>query len=194
MKIILNKRQQIEEELALNRSKCEQQLLPAQQALLDSNSETDDYHARVRLDAVQTDITDSFRRLRGLVNEVKQIPNKTDPRVKAQIDFISEKVQRELQDYYRSLRDVDQRLRAQVRRRYEIVHPDATPEQIDSGMQSVIQGQEQIFQVLLASFSFSSGCRADTVFRSPAPVHDKPEMPKLLPQRDLLPSARLSRI
>jgi syntaxin 1B/2/3 len=87
------------------------------------------------------------------LKKIKQTPGSGEARVQTQIDVTSRNLRKEIEQYQKAQSDFQKRLQEQVRRRYEIANPDATPDQVDQGVQSVLLGQEQSFQVSrLATF------------------------------------------
>lgn len=144
---ILNKCKEINDGIQDLRSKRESQLAAAQNALLDSSTGRDDQTSRQTLDYMEDEINTGFRYLRDLLKNIKQTPGSGDPRVQTQIDVTSKNLRREIEQYQRSQSDFQKRLREQVRRRYEIANPEASPEELDQGVENVLMGQEQSFQV-----------------------------------------------
>lgn len=67
--------------------------------------------------------------------------------MQTQIDVTGRNLRKEIEQYQKAQSDFQKRLQEQVRRRYEIANPDATSDQVDQGVQSVLLGQEQSFQV-----------------------------------------------
>lgn len=144
---ILNKCKEINDGIHDLRSKRESQLAAAQNALLDSSTGRDDQTSRQTLDYIEDEINIGFRYLRDLLKKVKQTPGSGDQRVQTQIDVTSKNLRREIEQYQRAQSDFQKRLREQVRRRYEIANPEASPEELDQGVENVLMGQEQSFQV-----------------------------------------------
>ncbi|KAL2004141.1 hypothetical protein VTN02DRAFT_6238 [Thermoascus thermophilus] len=144
---ILNECRKINDGINEVRAKREGQLAIAQNALLDSSTEKEDQAMRQNLDYIEDEINNTFRYLRDLLKKVKQTPGSGDARVQGQIDVTSRNLRKEIEAYQKTQSDFQKRLRAQVRRRYEIANPDATPEEIDQGVENVLLGQEQSFQV-----------------------------------------------
>jgi syntaxin 1B/2/3 len=144
---ILNKCKEINDGIQDLRTKREGQLALAQNALLDSSTGKEDTVARQNLDYIEDEINNTFRYLRDLMKKIKQTPGSGDSRVQTQIDVTSRNLQKEIQEYQKAQSNFQKHLREQVRRRYEIANPNATPEQIDMGVQNVLAGQEQTFQV-----------------------------------------------
>lgn len=163
---ILNKCKEINDGIQDLRSKRESQLAAAQNALLDSSTVRDDQSSRQTLDYIEDEVNTGFRYLRDLLKNAKQTPGSGDPRVQTQIDVTSKNLRREIEQYQRAQLDFQKRLREQVRRRYEISNPEATPEELDQGVENVLAGQEQSFQVGLLPTGF--------VGRTDMPGHRKP--------------------
>lgn len=146
MATVLNRRRQIDQDLRQVALKQEQ-LQPAQQALLDSTTAAEDFQAGIRIDAIKEEISGCFERIREHVTGLKRDSDMNNPRIQQQIKFISENVQRQIQAYSATQQNFDSKLRSQVRRRYELVHQDATPEEITTGVENIINGGEQTFAV-----------------------------------------------
>ena len=192
---ILNKCKEINDGISDIRSKREGQLTAAQNALLDSSTEKEDQTARQTVDYIEDEVNNGFRYLRDLLKRIKQTPGSGDPRVQTQIDVTVRNLQREIQQYQRAQSDFQKRLREQVRRRYEIANPEATPEELDQGVDSVLMGQEQTFQVwLLLSFCLSSEFVFDWLCRLPGPAPVKPTMRNAPLWNARRPSGRLNGI
>jgi syntaxin 1B/2/3 len=115
--------------------------------LLDSSTGKEDQASRQTLDYIEDEINNGFRYLRDLLKKVKQTPGSGDTRVQTQIDVTSRNLRREIEQYQRAQSDFQKRLREQVRRRYEIANPEASPAEIEQGVDNVLMGQEQSFQV-----------------------------------------------
>lgn len=146
MAAILSKRRKIEQELAKIKQ-TQQQLQPAQQALLDSITPQDDYAARTEVESLEYEITESFRVARSLAAEAKQEADASNPRIREQLSHIGNIIRKQIEEYRRLQSDFSVKLEDQVRRRYLLVRPDATEEEVTDGMRSVILGNEQVFQV-----------------------------------------------
>lgn len=144
---ILNKCKEINDGIQDLRVKRESQLAAAQNALLDSSTGKEDQAARQSLDYIEDEINNGFRYLRDLLKKVKQTPGSGDSRVQTQIDVTSRNLRKEVELYQKNQSDFQKRLREQVRRRYEIANPNATPEELERGVENVLLGQEQAFQV-----------------------------------------------
>lgn len=84
---------------------------------------------------------------RNMLAELKREANPDDQRVQAQIQYISEKIRQDIEAYRMLQSEFDRQMRSQVRRRYQIAREDATPEELDQGVENVIMGQEQVFSV-----------------------------------------------
>ncbi|KAJ5110037.1 SNARE domain protein [Penicillium argentinense] len=143
---VFEKRRLINDELTIIKQN-QDYLRPAQQAVLDATTSTEDFIANQRMSTLDSDISESFKQIRGLIAELKAIPNSSDPRVQEQINIISQNVKVQMNEYRKEQLDFEKKLRSQVRRRYEISRPEATPEEIDAGVENVIAGGEQIFMV-----------------------------------------------
>ncbi|KAI7972663.1 hypothetical protein EIK77_009126 [Talaromyces pinophilus] len=128
---ILNKCTEINDGLRELRTKRETRLAQAQHELLDSSTGKEDQAARQNLDYVEDDINNTFRYLRDLLKKIKQTPGSGDSRVQTQIDVTSRNLRKEIEQYQKAQSEFQKRLQEQVRRRYEIANPDATPDQVD---------------------------------------------------------------
>lgn len=144
---ILNKCKEINEGINDMRAKRESQLAAAQNSLLDSSTGKEDQSTRQTLDYIEDEINNGFRYLRDSLKKVKQTPGSGDSRVQSQIDLTSRNLRREIEQYQKAQSEFQKRLREQVRRRYEIANPNATAEELDRGVENVLMGQEQSFQV-----------------------------------------------
>jgi len=144
---ILNKCKEMNDSIQDLKVKREGQLALAQNALLDSSTGKEDQSARQSLDYIEDDINNTFRYLRDQMKKIKQTPGSGDARVQTQIDVTSRKLRREIELYQKAQVEFQRKLKDQVRRRYEIANPNASPDQIDQGVQNVLLGQEQTFQV-----------------------------------------------
>lgn len=165
---ILNKCKEINNGIAELKAKRESQLAAAQNALLDSSTGKEDQATRQTLDYIEDEINRTFRYLRDLLQKVKQTPGSGDARVQTQIDVTSKNLQREIQQYQKAQSEFQKRLREQVRRRYEIANPEATPEQIDQGVENVLLGQEQSFQITGSRTRQANDARQAALERSAA--------------------------
>ncbi|GAB1195832.1 hypothetical protein APSETT444_005097 [Aspergillus pseudonomiae] len=141
---VLTKRQQITHELNQIQTLRHSNLHSAQQALLNSTTLSDDQSARQELDDVQSSINNALQQVRSLVDELRYLADPSDPRVRAQVDATKNQVQQAIQDYYRSQTEFDRALRDQVWRRYEIANPEASPEEVEHGVQQVLAGTEMV--------------------------------------------------
>jgi syntaxin 1B/2/3 len=144
---ILNKCKEINDGIQDLRVKREGQLALAQSALLGSSTGKEDQSARQTLDYIEDEINNTFRYLRDLMKKIKQTPGSGDSRVQTQIDVTSRNLRREIEFYQKSQSEFQRKLKEDVRRRYEMANPNATPDQIEQGVQNVLLGQEQTFQV-----------------------------------------------
>ncbi|BCS16840.1 hypothetical protein CBS115989_4201 [Aspergillus niger] len=165
---LLNKCREINDGIADLRAKREGQLAAAQNALLDSSTGKEDQVARQTLDYIEDEVNNGFRYLRDLLKKVKQTPGSGDSRVQTQIDVTSRNLRREIEQYQRCQSDFQKRLREQVRRRYEIANPEASPEEIEQGVDNVLLGQEQSFQVTGSRTRQANDARQAALERSAA--------------------------
>ncbi|KAE8141561.1 t-SNARE [Aspergillus pseudotamarii] len=165
---LLNKCREINDGIADIRAKREGQLAAAQNALLDSSTGKEDQVSRQALDYVEDEINNGFRYLRDLLKKIKQTPGSGDSRVQTQVDVTSRNLRREIEQYQRAQSDFQKRLREQVRRRYEIANPDATPEELEQGVDNVLMGQEQTFQLTGSRTRQANDARQAALERSAA--------------------------
>ncbi|KAJ5806761.1 hypothetical protein N7474_010353 [Penicillium riverlandense] len=165
---ILNKCKEINDGVAELSAKRQNQLGAAQNALLDSSTGKEDQAARQTLDYVEDEMNTALRYLRDQFKRVKETPGSGDPRVQGQVELVSRNLRREIEQYQRSQSDFQKRLREQVRRRYEIANPDATPEELQQGVENVLMGQEQSFAITGARSRQAQDAKAATLQRSAA--------------------------
>ncbi|OJJ51744.1 hypothetical protein ASPZODRAFT_55866 [Penicilliopsis zonata CBS 506.65] len=144
---ILNLCRRINEDLQGIRQKREGQLVALQNALLDSSTGKEDQEIRQNLDYMEQEIKNGFEALREKLKKAKQTPGSGDSRVQTQIDLASRNIQQEIEQYRKAQVDFKARLKDQVQRRYEIANPEASPEEVRQGVEMVLMGQEQSFQV-----------------------------------------------
>ncbi|QKX57607.1 uncharacterized protein TRUGW13939_04725 [Talaromyces rugulosus] len=168
---ILNKCRDINTEIAKLRQKRERQLHAAQQAVLDSTNSATDQQTRRKLDNVESEITAALRQTRDMVADLKhKLRSNPDgsAAVHTQVGLLGRNLQEEVKQMRKSQMVFDRTLREQVRRRYEIANPDATAEEIDSGVEGVISGQTQAFQIQGARRQEASDAQAAVANRSVA--------------------------
>lgn len=165
---ILNKCKEINDGVSELNTKRRGQLAAAQNALLDSATEKEDQTARQTVDYIEDEINNALRYLRDQMKRIKSTPGAGDNRVRNQVDHASRKLQNEVQEYQRHQVEFDKRLREQVRRRYAIANPDASAEDIEQGVELVVQGQEQTFQVTGARTRQANDARRAALERSAA--------------------------
>lgn len=146
MATVLSKRRKIDQELSQVKRKQEQ-LQPIQQALLDSTTSRDDHTSRAQVDSLESEITECFRRARSLATDAKRESNMSNPRVHEQLTYMSENIRRHIEEYRRVQRAFATQLETQVRRRYGLIHPKASEEDIENGVQNILYGDEQAFRV-----------------------------------------------
>lgn len=144
---ILNKCKEMNDAINELRTKREGQLVSAQNALLDSSTGKEDQEARQTVDYVEDEINTALRYLRDQFKRIKETPGSGDSRVAGQVENVNRNLRREIEQYQRTQSDFQKRLEEQVRRRYEIANPEATPEELEQGVQLVLAGQEQSFAV-----------------------------------------------
>ncbi|THD00113.1 hypothetical protein EYZ11_000438 [Aspergillus tanneri] len=165
---LLNKCREINDGVADLRAKREGQLVAAQNAMLDSSNVKEDQVSRQTLDYIEDELNNGFRYLRDLLKKIKQTPGSGDSRVQTQIDNTSRNIRREIEQYQKAQSDFRKRLTEQVRRRYEIANPEASPEDVDQGVQNVLLGQEQMFQVSGSRTGQANDARKAALERSAA--------------------------
>lgn len=154
---ILNQCRQINDAIGELKAKREGQLLAAQNALLDSSTAKEDQTTRQTLDYIEDELNTGFRGLRDSLRKVKQTPGSGDSRVQPQIEMASKNLRAEISQYQKAQSDFQNRLKEQVRRRYMVANPEATPEELESGVESVLAGQMQAFQVRTDRLCFMYG-------------------------------------
>ena len=154
---ILDQCRRINETIQQVRYKREGQLSAAQNALLDSSTDKEDQATRQTLDYIEDELNTGIRGLRDDIERVKKTPGSGNSRVQPQIDKAIKDLRTEINQYQRAQADFQSRLKEQVRRRYQVANPEATPEELDQGVDQVLMGQVQTFQVrLLSLLSFLS--------------------------------------
>jgi len=147
---------------------CNTELATARQELLQSSTEKQDKAARQRLDHVEDNINQIFRTLRDSVKDLKNTPGSGDSRVKGPVRSVSENVKNEIEQYRKSQNEFQNRLKDQIKRRYAIANPTATDEELSQGVESVLLGQEQTFQVAGNRTRLANDARQATIERSTA--------------------------
>ncbi|OGE49925.1 hypothetical protein PENARI_c019G12298 [Penicillium arizonense] len=165
---ILNKCKELNEGIAELTTKRETQLAHAQKALLDSSTGKEDQASRQTLDYIEDEINTALRYLRDQFKRIKETPGSGDSRVSGQVENVSRNLRREIEQYQRTQTDFQKRLEEQVRRRYEIANPEATPEELEQGVQNVLMGQEQSFVVPGTRTRQANDARQATLQRSAA--------------------------
>jgi t-SNARE complex subunit (syntaxin) len=166
---ILNKCKELNEGIAELTTKRETQLAHAQKALLDSSTGKEDQASRQTLDYIEDEINTALRYLRDQFKRIKETPGSGDSRVSGQVENVSRNLRREIEQYQRTQSDFQKRLEEQVRRRYEIANPEATPEELEQGVQNVLMGQEQSFVVCPAGriSMITSNCQTGSRYPYP---------------------------
>lgn len=189
--VILNKCREMSDAINELRNKREGQLAAAQNALLDSSTGKEDQAARQSVDYIEDEINTALRYLRDQFKRIKETPGSGDPRVSGQVENVNRNLRREIEQYQRTQSDFRKRLEEQIRRRYEIANPEATPEELEQGVQNVMAGQEQTFMVC---WELGLRLRWSLIHvRSPVLALARPMMPARPRCSDRPPSARLSR-
>ena len=148
---ILDQCRNINEAIQDLKFKRQGQLSAAQNALLDSSTDKEDQNARQTLDYIEDDLNHAIRALRDDIERAKKTPGSGDARVQPQLTKAIKDLKGEIAQYQKSQSNFQARLREQVRRRYEIANPEATGEELDRGVDQVLMGQAQAFQVCITS-------------------------------------------
>ncbi|KAL2827679.1 hypothetical protein BJY01DRAFT_255622 [Aspergillus pseudoustus] len=144
---LLNRCREINDGIREVRSKREGQLAAAQNALLESQTGRDDEAARQALDYIQEEIKAATHKLKDDLQRVKSTPGSNATHVQNQIDVTSRNLRTEIEAYIKEQSAVQKRLTEQVRRRYQMSNPNATPEEVEQGVENVLAGTEQSFQI-----------------------------------------------
>ncbi|KAJ5273789.1 hypothetical protein N7478_008914 [Penicillium angulare] len=165
---ILNKCKEMNEAIHELKTKREGQLVSAQNALLDSSTGKEDQAARQNVDYIEDEINTALRYMRDQFKRIKETPGSGDSRVAGQVENVNRNLRREIEQYQRTQADFQKRLEEQVRRRYEIANPEATPEELEEGVQLVLAGQEQSFAVPGTRSRQANDARQATMQRSAA--------------------------
>ncbi|KAJ0417144.1 hypothetical protein BJY00DRAFT_316101 [Aspergillus carlsbadensis] len=154
---LLNRCRDVNEGIRELKAKTDSQLAAVQNAYLDSNTERDDQIARQQLDYVEDEIKRGYSKLTDDLKRVKASPGSNATHVQNQIDVTGRNLRNAIDEYGRFQLDFQRRLKEQVRRRYQIANPDASPEEIDQGVENVLAGTEQSFQVTGARMKDAQG-------------------------------------
>ncbi|KAJ5740682.1 hypothetical protein N7493_000554 [Penicillium malachiteum] len=139
-------RRDIETQLKFAAAK-QAELVLAQQALLNSISSSEDQQQRRHIDLVGGNIMACFGSARNMLAELKRGASPENQQVQEQIHYVGEKIRQDIEVYRAAQSDFDRQMRSQVRRRYQIAHEDASPEEIDQGVENLILGQDQMFAI-----------------------------------------------
>lgn len=191
--VILNKCKEMNDAINELRTKREGQLASAQTALLESATGKEDQQARQTVDYIEDEINTALRYLRDQFKRIKETPGSGDPRVSGQVENVNRNLRREIEQYQRTQSDFRKRLEEQVRRRYAIANPEASPEELEQGVQNVLAGQEQAFMVCLQFLTIVYADSANVCDRSPVLDPARPTMPAKPPCSDPPQSARSNR-
>ena len=150
-------------EIAKLQGKRRGELAVAQRAVLDSSDSTADRETRQHLDYVEAEIMELLQQTRDMLSGLKRSLSRSSASdrntTRAQVDLAGKNLVTETRELHRSQATFDQRLREQVQRQYQIANPGATTDEIDAGVESVLSGQAQTFQVSSPVF-FSNPCSA----------------------------------
>lgn len=167
MSVALERRGQINQALSKVQFQREQ-LFPIQQALLSSTSSAEDRHLRNRIDSAEEEITNSFQYVRTLLDSMKRDLDMTKPNNQSQVKIIGDQIRATVEDYRRAQRVFSEQLEAQVQRRYEIAHPEATEEEVREGVENVLYGNAQAFEIQGMRSHKANEARAAVLERSTA--------------------------
>ncbi|KAJ5128263.1 t-SNARE [Penicillium atrosanguineum] len=166
--VILNKCKEMNDSINELRTKREGQLASAQNALLESATGKEDQQTRQTVDYIEDEINTALRYLRDQFKRIKETPGSGDPRVSGQVENVNRNLRREIEQYQRTQSDFRKKLEEQVRRRYAIANPEASPEELEQGVQNVLAGQEQAFMVPGTRSRQANDARQATMQRSAA--------------------------
>ncbi|KAI9376471.1 t-SNARE [Aspergillus egyptiacus] len=150
------------------KAKRDGQLAAAQNAMLESNTGREDHAAREYLETIQDELYQDYRALTEELRRIKGTPGADDAKIKPQIGSTDRKLRSEMEQYQKSQSEFSRRLKEQVRRRYQIANPEASPEEIDQGVEGVLAGTEQSFQVAGARSQRANDVRQNVQERSNA--------------------------
>lgn len=174
------------------------QLRAAQTALLESNTSKEDQVTRQNVDYIEDEINTALRYLRDQLKRIADTPGCGSSGPAEHYTIAKKNLQDEITAYQGDQSNFHKRLEEQVRRRYQMANPEATPDQLEAGVQAVMQGQEQAFMVGLNSRAeIPTSIRILTVlfcYRPPELVPVRPTMPARLLSPVPLLSGRLRRI
>ncbi|KAL3485592.1 hypothetical protein BJX62DRAFT_242816 [Aspergillus germanicus] len=171
---LLNRCRDINEGIRELKGKRESQLAAIQNAYLDSNTERDDQTIRQQLEYVEDEITRAFTKLKDDLKRIKATPGSNATHVQNQLDVTGRNLRTEIENYHKSQSDFKKRLTEQVRRRYQIANPEATPEEVEQGVENVLAGTEQSFQV--------TGARVKGAYEARTAVQERSAMIRRLEQ------------
>ncbi|KAL2823482.1 t-SNARE [Aspergillus cavernicola] len=163
---LLNEVREINDGIRTLKAKREGQLAVAQNALLESNTGREDQSARGYLEEIERELNDGFYKLKDDLRKIKN--TKGSDNVHSQIAVTGRNLGAEIEQYQKSQSEFTKRLKEQVRRRYQIANPEASPDEVDQGVESVLAGTEQSFQVAGARNKRANDVRQATQERSAA--------------------------
>jgi syntaxin 1B/2/3 len=163
---LLNRCRDINEGIRELKAKRDSQLTATQNAYLDSNTERDDQIARQQLEYVEDEIKQGYSKLTDDLRRIKATPGSNATHVQNQIDVTGRNLHNAIDEHHKNLTEFQRRLKDQVRRRYQIANPEATPEEIEQGVENVLAGTEQSFQVTGARMKDAHGVLSATRDRS----------------------------
>jgi hypothetical protein len=173
------------------------QLRTAQAALLESNTAKEDQVTRQNVDYIEDEINTALRYLRDQLKRIADTPGCGTSGPAEHYTIAKKSLQDEITAYQGDQSNFHKRLEEQVRRRYQMANPEATPDQLEAGVQAVMQGQEQAFMVgsFPCDFDGIYGIKiSNYLFRPPELVLARPTMPARLPSPVPLLSGRSRRI
>lgn len=129
------------------------QLRAAQTALLESNTSKEDQVTRQNVDYVEDEINTALRYLRDQMKRIAETPGCGSPGPAEHYTIAKRSLQDEITAYQGDQSNFHKRLEEQVRRRYQMANPEASPDELEAGVQAVMQGQEQAFMVCWKPFN-----------------------------------------
>ncbi|KAJ5698087.1 t-SNARE [Penicillium macrosclerotiorum] len=165
---ILQKCRELKEGISELAQKRETQLKAAQNTLIESNTGKEDAISRQNLDYVEDEMNTALRYLRDQYKRIKETPGSGDSRCQGQVTKVGQDLKEEIRLYQATQSDFQKRLAEQVRRRYQIANPEATPDEVERGVELVIQGQEQAFMTPGTRSRQANDARQATMARSAA--------------------------
>ncbi|KAJ5890420.1 uncharacterized protein N7473_006648 [Penicillium subrubescens] len=144
------------------------QLRAAQAALLESNTAKEDQVTRQNVDYIEDEINTALRYLRDQLKRIADTPGCGTAGPAEHYTIAKKGLQDEITAYQGDQSNFHKRLEEQVRRRYQMANPEATPDQLEAGVQAVMQGQEQAFMTPGTRSRQANDARQATLARSAA--------------------------